>query len=183
MTDADPKMLADAAAWIEAVTGMSLDGGFAAPLQDGIILCELVNKIKPGSVAKINKPATMPFKKLENITNSIKAMRAMGVREFELFSTPDLAEEKNMQAVVIAITALGRLIQKTMPDAAFPKLGVKEADKTERAFSEETLRKGAAAVSVLNLGSSEMGKKACEAVLEGKGFSVEEGAVGGAGAR
>lgn len=179
---ADPKMQADAAAWIEAVTGMSLGGDFAAPLQDGVILCELVNKIKPGSVAKINKPATMPFKKLENITNSIKAMRALGIREFELFSTPDLAEEKNLNAVVIGITALGRWCQKNMPDAPFPKLGVKEADKTERAFTEEQLRKGAAAVSVLNLGSSDMGKKACEAVLEGKGFSLEGGAVGGAGA-
>jgi len=61
--------------------------------------CRLINRIKPGSVARVNEPATMPFKKMENIANYLKAARALGVKEFEMFGTPDLFEEKNVQGV------------------------------------------------------------------------------------
>lgn len=61
--------------------------------------CRLANRIKPGSVPRINDPATMPFKKMENIANYLKAVRALGVKEFEMFGTPDLFEEKNVTGV------------------------------------------------------------------------------------
>jgi hypothetical protein len=90
------------------------------------------------------------------------------MKEFELFSTVDLTEDKNTQAVVVCLTAFGRLVQKLFPTAPYPTLGVKMLDKTERVFTEEQIAKGRAAVSVLNLGSSAHGKMACEEVLEGK---------------
>lgn len=74
--------------WIEEMTGISFPGGFAESLKDGVILCKLANKIRPGSVPKINEPATMPFKKMENIANYLKAVRAIGMKEFEMFGTP-----------------------------------------------------------------------------------------------
>ncbi|XP_029384962.1 calponin-3a isoform X3 [Echeneis naucrates] len=40
--------------WIEEVTGMSIGENFQKGLKDGVILCELINKLQPGSVKKIN---------------------------------------------------------------------------------------------------------------------------------
>ena len=127
-----------------------------------------MNQLKAGSVPKINNPATMPFKKMENIANFLKAIRALGMREMEMFGTPDLFEEKNIPVVVRSIHALGRLCQDIFPDSHLPKLGVKVVHKNERHFSEEQLRQAKSAVSVLNLGSSDMAKKATSNLLEGK---------------
>ena len=41
--------------WIEEVTGMSIGANFQLGLKDGIILCELINKLQPGSVKKVNE--------------------------------------------------------------------------------------------------------------------------------
>ena len=79
--------------WIEAVTGERLEGAFGAALKNGQALCKLINTIKPGSVKKI-ETSVMPFKQMENISNFLRACRALGVREYELFETIDLYEEK-----------------------------------------------------------------------------------------
>lgn len=55
-----------------------------------------------------------------------------------------------------------------MPDAPFPKLGVKLTEKNERHFNEDQMRQAKAAVSVLSMGSSNMAKNATAAVLQGK---------------
>ena len=162
----------EAQAWIEEMTGERLEGSFAEGLKDGVVLCKLVNKIRPGSVAKVNDPATMPFKKMENIANALKGLRALGMKEFEMFGTPDLFEEKNLKQVASSVHALGRLLQTIMPDAPFPKLGIKVVEKNVREFSEEQMVQARMAVSVLNLGSSDMGRKATESVLQGKGFDL-----------
>ena len=86
----------EAQAWIEAVLGQSFPGPtFAESLKDGVILCKLMNKIKPGSVPKFNEAPTMPFKKMENIANSLKALRGLGMKEFEMFGTPDKVFKDN----------------------------------------------------------------------------------------
>jgi len=168
----------EAQEWIEEITGMAFPGdSFAESLKDGVILCTLANKIKPGSVPIVNHPpfpkAVAPFKKMENIANFLKAIRALGMKEFEMFGTPDLYDEKNVAQVSRSIHALGRLLQDIMPDAPFPKLGIKIVAKNERHFTEEQLVQSRMAVSVLNLGSSDMGKKAFQDVLAGEGFTVK----------
>lgn len=165
----------EAREWIEAMTGIPFSGiSFADSLKDGVILCKLANKIRPGSVPKINEPATMPFKKMENIANYLKAVRAVGMKEFEMFGTPDLYDEKNVDQVIISIHALGRTLQTIMPDAPFPKLGIKVVEKNERTFTEEQLREARAAVSVLSLGSSKLAAKAAMDVLTGRPALVDE---------
>ena len=53
----------------------------------------------------------------------------------------DVTEEKNLKAVVICLTALGRAVQKKLPASPLPKLGIKETEKIERFFfSPEQLR-------------------------------------------
>lgn len=147
----------EAREWIEAIVGTPLEGSFADALKDGAVLCRLVIAIyaKAGKplTLKINEPAafkpmTMASKKMENITNAIKAIRALGMKEFEMFSTLDLYEEKNLQAVrvrvcaqpiaaratfatptpqvVRCIHALGRLMQSAAyVSLDLPRLGVK----------------------------------------------------------
>uniref|UniRef100_A0A2K5RX49 Calponin-homology (CH) domain-containing protein n=1 Tax=Cebus imitator TaxID=2715852 RepID=A0A2K5RX49_CEBIM len=51
--------------WIEEVTGMSIGTNFQLGLKDGIIFCELRNKLQPGSV-KVNE-SSLNWPQLENI--------------------------------------------------------------------------------------------------------------------
>jgi hypothetical protein len=106
----------------------------------------LANKLKPGSVAHINQPPfpkiSAPFKKMENIANFLKAIRSLGMRENEMFSTPDLYEEKNVRQVVDSMHALGRLLQDIMPDAPWPKLGIKIVAKNVSLGLEGAGRQG-----------------------------------------
>lgn len=79
--------------WVEQVTGDVLVGEFGIALKDGQVLCKLINTIKPGSVGKI-ETASMAFKQMENISNFLKACRAVGMIEHEMFETVDLYESK-----------------------------------------------------------------------------------------
>ena len=79
--------------WIEAVTGEHFNDTFGNSLKDGRMLCELINKIRPGSVKKI-ETSVMPFKQMENISNFLKSCRQVGVAEHDLFETVDLYEQK-----------------------------------------------------------------------------------------
>jgi len=90
-------------------------------LHDGLVLCDLANKIKPGSC----KPSKMsaPFKQRENITYFQKFCRDAGVSESAMFGTDDLYDAKNMNSVTRSINNLGGVVQVTFPDFAGPKLG------------------------------------------------------------
>jgi hypothetical protein len=64
----------------------------------------------------------MPFKQMENISNFIKACRALGVPEHGLFTTPDLYDGKSIVNVTNGIVALGSKAQ-TLPGYSGPTLG------------------------------------------------------------
>ncbi len=71
--------------WLEAVTGEAFgEGSFASQLRSGERLCRLANALRAGSVAKINA-SSLPFKQMENISHFLKAIRALGVAEHDLF--------------------------------------------------------------------------------------------------
>ncbi|CAE7817363.1 unnamed protein product, partial [Symbiodinium microadriaticum] len=57
----------------------------------------------------------MPFKQMENISNFLRACRAIGVREYELFETVDLYEEKDLGVVIVCLHALSRTAQASVP--------------------------------------------------------------------
>ena len=56
----DPAKAQAVRVWIEAVTKRSLPSDLHEALKSGVVLCELINAIWPGSVKKINQGA-MPF--------------------------------------------------------------------------------------------------------------------------
>ncbi|KAL3656347.1 hypothetical protein V7S43_018838 [Phytophthora oleae] len=134
--------------WIEAVLGERFLASFGDSLKDGVMLCTLMNKIKPGLIPRI-QTSSMPFKQMENVSTFVRACRSIGVAEFDLFETVDLYNQKNLGQVAQCIHALGRTIQKTMPEYNGPFLGVKESTVNLRQFSEAQLREAAAAVPVL----------------------------------
>eukprot|EP01102_Stenamoeba_stenopodia_P006461 TRINITY_DN1770_c0_g1_i2.p1 TRINITY_DN1770_c0_g1~~TRINITY_DN1770_c0_g1_i2.p1 ORF type:complete len:162 (+),score=49.27 TRINITY_DN1770_c0_g1_i2:70-555(+) len=121
----DPNLEREAKEWIEAVVGKKITPDFATGLKDGIILCEFINVIKPGSCPKPNA-SKMPFKQMENIGNFLTACGRLGQAPIDMFQTVDLFEAKNMNQVVHHIHALGRIAQRI--GFRGPTIGVKLAD-------------------------------------------------------
>lgn len=63
----DPVLEKEAQEWVEAVIGRKLTGEpFEDAIRDGQVLCELMNKLKPGAVPKVNSSGGQ-FKMMENI--------------------------------------------------------------------------------------------------------------------
>ncbi|XP_005857315.1 PREDICTED: butyrophilin subfamily 1 member A1 isoform X2 [Myotis brandtii] len=69
---------AELRSWIEDLTGLSIGPDFQEGLKDGMILCTLMNKLKPGSVPKINHPMQNQ-NQLENDFNCMKAMASYAI--------------------------------------------------------------------------------------------------------
>jgi hypothetical protein len=127
----DPALENEIVEWIKAKTGED-----ASPLEqklnDGLILCKLVNAIKPGIVKA--GPAKMAFHKMENINRFTEAAQKLGedfffflfffvfflfflndvsagVKELDVFATVDLYEGKNMVKVIDTLATLKRITE------------------------------------------------------------------------
>ncbi|XP_073501734.1 LIM and calponin homology domains-containing protein 1 isoform X3 [Phyllobates terribilis] len=85
----------EAQKWIEQVTGRSFgDKDFRTGLENGILLCELLNAIKPGLLKKINRLPT-PIAGLDNVTLFLRGCKELGLKESQLFDPGDLQENSN----------------------------------------------------------------------------------------
>ncbi|XP_041091694.1 calponin-1-like [Polyodon spathula] len=126
--------------WIEDVTGRKIAGGFMEGLKDGVVLCELINKLQPGSVRKINQ-STQNWHQLENIGNFIKAITEYGLRPNDIFEANDLFENFNHTQVQSTLITLAG-VAKTKGFRSRFEVGVKFAEKQQRQFNPEQLREG-----------------------------------------
>jgi len=135
------------------------DGGseaFHEKLKDGVLLCQLINALKAGSVKKINQ-SKMAFKQMENIGFFLEACEAYGVNKTDSFQTVDLYEAQNMPQVINGIHALGRKAQANGNKG----IGPKESNKNVREFTDEQLRSGAGVIGLQmgsNKGASQAGQ-------------------------
>ncbi|XP_078258423.1 LIM domain only protein 7-like isoform X2 [Rhinoraja longicauda] len=106
--------------WVEEVTGKRFgQKDFRSALEDGVLLCELVNKIKPGVSKKINRLST-PIAGLDNVNVFLKGCQKIGLKEAQLFHPGDLQDlssrvtvkreetERRLKNVLITIYWLGR---------------------------------------------------------------------------
>ncbi|KAF0979445.1 hypothetical protein FDP41_001788 [Naegleria fowleri] len=135
----DPEKEAEVRSWIEAVTGEKFASkDFQESLKDGILLCKLINKIKPGAIPKINT-SKLPFMQMENIGYFLKAAADMGLQKHDSFMTVDLYEGKNLPQVTQSLYIFGSVVQK-LPGYKLPRCGLKLAEKREIEFTEEQLR-------------------------------------------
>ncbi|XP_040440157.1 LIM domain only protein 7 isoform X7 [Falco naumanni] len=131
---------AEARRWVETVTGKSFGtNDFRAALENGVLLCDLINKIKPGIVKKINRLST-PIAGLDNINVFLKACENIGLKEAQLFHPGDLQDLSNrvtvkpeetnrrVKNVLITLYWLGRKAQSN-PHYNGPNLNLKAFEK------------------------------------------------------
>nr|XP_033802427.1 LIM and calponin homology domains-containing protein 1 isoform X3 [Geotrypetes seraphini] len=82
----------EAQKWIEQVTGRSFGyKNFRAGLENGVLLCELLNAIKPGLVKKINRLPT-PIAGLDNVILFLRGCKELGLKDSQLFDPSDLQD-------------------------------------------------------------------------------------------
>jgi hypothetical protein len=127
----DPVLEASVCSWIGQIIGQNKPASESAAswLKTGDILCQLINAIRPGTLKKYNANTTSKFKQMENITLFLRACREVGMLEKDLFSTIDLYESKDMNAVILSLFNLGGTIQSTIPYFTGPKLGIKQTNR------------------------------------------------------
>jgi len=119
----DPEKANQVKHWIETVTEVKStdEETLQSYLKSGERLCELMNKIKPGSVKKINR-GKAPFVQRENIANFLFSCKLLGMTETDLFVTVNLYEGSNLITVVNTLMALGGL-SRSVKTFAGPHLG------------------------------------------------------------
>ncbi|XP_026233822.1 LIM domain only protein 7-like isoform X2 [Anabas testudineus] len=126
----------EAQRWIEEVTGKSFgSNNFRAALENGVLLCDLINQLKPGIIKRLNRLST-PIAGLDNVNVFLKACGKLGLNESQLFHSGDLQDlstrvtlrqdegNRRLKNVLITIYWLGR---KAHQDAFYsgPQLNFK----------------------------------------------------------
>ncbi|XP_050731566.1 muscle-specific protein 20-like [Eriocheir sinensis] len=143
----DSEQEKEALEWIFTILGEPVpQGEFENILQDGTVLCRLINKLSPGAVPKINTSGSQ-FKMMENINNFLSAIKAYGVPIQDVFQTADLYEKKQVSQVSTTLFALGRATYMH-PEWPGPWLGPRPSEENKREFTEEQL---AASKTVIGL--------------------------------
>mmetsp|Transcript_67575 Transcript_67575/g.148172 ORF Transcript_67575/g.148172 Transcript_67575/m.148172 type:complete len:274 (+) Transcript_67575:43-864(+) len=154
----DPALEAKVENFIYELTGEKPQGGMIAGLRDGVLLCKAMNAVKPGAIAKVNAPGKS-FKERENISFFLKSCRTqLGMHEADLFTTPDLYDERSPVNVCSGIVAFSRAASK----AGFngPSIAPKESQtrsslsKAGKAVKRWSINARNAGVSMLNMGSA-----------------------------
>ncbi|XP_075307216.1 LIM domain only protein 7-like isoform X4 [Odontesthes bonariensis] len=113
----------EAQRWIEEVTGKSFGcSDFRAALENGVLLCDLINQLKPGLIKRVNRLST-PIAGLDNVTVFLKACGKLGLNDSQLFHPGDLQDlstrvtlrrdesKRRLKNVLITIYWLGRKAQ------------------------------------------------------------------------
>nr|XP_046259275.1 LIM domain only protein 7 isoform X4 [Scatophagus argus] len=113
----------EAQRWIEAVTKKKFGSNdFRSALENGVLLCDLINKIKPGVIKRVNRLPT-PIAGLDNLNVFLKACGKLGLKEAQLFHPGDLQDlstrvtvkhqetNRRLKNVLITIYWLGRRAQ------------------------------------------------------------------------
>ena len=98
--------------WIRGVLGdatLFTERGvsFLAALKSGVVLCELVNRLQPGTIARIVR-SKFEYQQIDNIVCFRWACEKLGLQETLIFSTSDLFEGRNGGRVLDTLLALAR---------------------------------------------------------------------------
>jgi len=155
--------------WIAQLSGKEIDlkdgqlsdsEEFGAILKNGHLLCETINRLRPGTIKKINTMKA-PFKERENIEMYLKGCESYGLKTIDLFQVNDLYEAKNLYTVVDNLFALGGMAQKNGFDG--PTLGARVSSENKRDFDDSVLKAGQSVIGLQygsNKGASQAGMTA-----------------------
>jgi len=101
--------------WIESVLDEKLEdpGDLYKSLKSGVVLCKLLNRIKPGTIKKFNLPkpgqdTLHPLMERENIGLYLDACWKLGVPSHNMFVTSDLHSKRYLHQVLQNIASLSR---------------------------------------------------------------------------
>ncbi|XP_046887119.1 LIM domain only protein 7-like isoform X3 [Hypomesus transpacificus] len=113
----------EAQRWLEEVTHKSFrSSNFRCALEDGVLLCDLINQLKPGVIKRVNRLST-PIAGLDNVNVFLRACGKLGLNEAQLFHPGDLQDlstrvnlrrdesNRRLKNVLITIYWLGRKAQ------------------------------------------------------------------------
>ncbi|XP_065148776.2 LIM domain only protein 7 isoform X4 [Paramisgurnus dabryanus] len=110
----------EAQRWIEAVTKKRFGScNFRSSLENGVLLCDLINNIRPGIIKKLNRLST-PIAGLDNLNLFLKGCGKLGLNQAQLFDPGDLQDlstrvtvkrqesSRRLKNVLITLYWLGR---------------------------------------------------------------------------
>ncbi|XP_031671612.1 LIM domain only protein 7 isoform X14 [Oncorhynchus kisutch] len=113
----------EAQRWMEEVTNKSFgSNNFRSALENGVLLCHLINQLKPGLIKRVNTLST-PMAGLDNVNVFLRACGTLGLHEAQLFHPGDLQDlstratlrcaesKRRLKNVLITIYWLGRKAQ------------------------------------------------------------------------
>ncbi|GAA6071410.1 LIM domain only protein 7b isoform X1, partial [Tachysurus ichikawai] len=82
----------EAQRWMEEVTMKRFgSSNFRSALENGVLLCDLINKLKPGIINRVNRLST-PIAGLDNVNVFLKACGKLGLNDAQLFHPGDLQD-------------------------------------------------------------------------------------------
>jgi len=109
-------------------------------IKDGVLFCQLANKIKPGVITKINSAKSSPFLLMENLNFFIKMCQKQEwiYNKVDIFTAPDLYEEKNIPKVINCLILLEASVRKLGYD--LPPMRTLDPERLNAFTEEELLR-------------------------------------------
>jgi len=108
----DPEWERKLGEWIEDVLEHSIEDtcDLWKSLKSGVVLCALMNKLKPGIIKKYNDKVNLHvLQERENIELYLDACHRLGMDKSDLFVTSDLHSRRSMSAVLHSIHGLSKL--------------------------------------------------------------------------
>lgn len=134
--------------WLSAILETDLpEGGLYEILEDGVILCNVINKIRGITNSVFPGKMKISFKKMENICYFIENARELGVPDSENFQTIDLYENKNIQQVILCIYSLSRNLYKN-GRTDLPVIGPKLTAQQKITFNKEQVEEAKRTISL-----------------------------------
>jgi len=101
--------------WLSNLLGLDVQDDFFAELGDGVLLCSIVNTIKPGTIKKVNPSGRckkLIVKKMENINNFLLGARRIGVFNSYLFEVDEFVAQKRLDKLIRCLLKLEEIAKK-----------------------------------------------------------------------
>eukprot|EP01098_Paradermamoeba_levis_P000810 TRINITY_DN1093_c0_g1_i1.p1 TRINITY_DN1093_c0_g1~~TRINITY_DN1093_c0_g1_i1.p1 ORF type:complete len:430 (+),score=197.05 TRINITY_DN1093_c0_g1_i1:47-1291(+) len=129
--------------FINQLLGSKIEGDLQVALRDGVVLAQVLNKLKEGTVPKVNEGKLTDAQRKENVVNVLKGLKALNVVGF---AHRDLVDGYNFDHVLDAVSALKEHAARD-GKLQVPKTPVYDAHHVPAGVRTTLLRAGAPAAA------------------------------------
>eukprot|EP01100_Stratorugosa_tubuloviscum_P002547 TRINITY_DN15_c0_g1_i2.p1 TRINITY_DN15_c0_g1~~TRINITY_DN15_c0_g1_i2.p1 ORF type:complete len:162 (+),score=88.47 TRINITY_DN15_c0_g1_i2:45-530(+) len=101
--------------WLSNLLGVDVEDDLFSALADGVLLCSIVNTIKPNTIPKVNPTGRCKkfvAKKMENINNFIMGARRIGVLTSYLFDPQEFVQKRRPDKLVNCLLKLEEIAKR-----------------------------------------------------------------------